>query len=87
MSDNQNEHLDTARYRVHQAKADLAFHLERLGDQLAETYDYKAEGIEAVQFHLMQKHHWLPQDVRSLNIDDLWFAAGQERRQFSPQKT
>ena len=50
-------------------------HLIKLGDKIAKKLGYRySAGIEAVQFYLMQFHHWTPAQVRSMSLDDLRFA-------------
>ena len=68
------------RRRLRDAQAGLTYALEVFGDQLAKNQKYKSglDGLEAVRYYLMQKHHWLPRDVQSLNYDDLKFAMSEE---------
>ncbi len=57
----------------------LAFSLDCFGDYLAKREKYKEhEGMEAVHFYLVQKHHWLPSVVRAMSWDDLRFVLAEE---------
>jgi hypothetical protein len=57
----------------------LAYHVDCFGNHLAKREGYKAHsGIEAVQFYLMNKHGWLPSQVRSMSHDDLRFCLEEE---------
>lgn len=56
-----------------------AFHLELFGDFLAKREGYKEhDGLDALFYYLIQKHHWLPSQARSLNWDDLHFLFAEE---------
>jgi hypothetical protein len=51
-----------------------AYYLHVKGNEIAKRLGYtEHEGIEALYFYLVEKHHWLPAQVRSLSWDDLWF--------------
>lgn len=66
---------------MHQAEADMAFHLELFGDWLAQRQKYRGglRGIEVVRYYLMQKHGWLPRDVNSMSYLELRFAVTEEK--------
>lgn len=68
------------RKRLHDAEAGLAYSLDVFGDHLAKQQSYKAglDGLDAVRYYLMQKHHWLPREVRSMSPEDLRFALSEE---------
>lgn len=68
------------RYEGHQAQGGLMYCLEVLGDQLGKKHKWKndLDGLDAVRFYLMQKHHWLPFQVRAMSGDDLRFAMSEE---------
>jgi len=52
----------------------MNYYLEVFGDEIARREGYKeARGMDAVHFYLIQKHHWLPRDVRSMSATDLQF--------------
>jgi hypothetical protein len=60
-------------------KGDTAYYLELFGHFLAKREGYqKMDGMEAIFYYLMQKHHWLPRDVRSMSTEDLCFALAEE---------
>jgi len=46
--------------------------LEMKGDKIAKNENYSnLMGIEAVYYYLIQKHHWLPSQIKSMSIEDL----------------
>ncbi len=54
-------------------------HLYILGDKISRREGYKTHtGINAVYFYLIQKHNWLPAQVKSLNVEDLSFCLEEE---------
>lgn len=60
-------------------RADREQIIRVLGEQLAKTHGYPVEdGKEAVWYHIIQKHNWLPRDVRSLSLDDLELVCASE---------
>lgn len=71
---------------LYQAESDLCaakgkqeYHLIRFGDHLAKREGYKEhKGFEALHYYLVQKHHWLPAQVKALNVDDLAFLFAEE---------
>lgn len=74
-----NESMTDVRQELANAQAALHVHLETFGDLLAKRKGWtNVSGIEAVQYFLMQKHHWLPAQVKSLSWDDLQFAMSEE---------
>lgn len=68
------------RQELRNAEAGLTYSLEVFGDALAKREKYKSDldGLDAVRYYLMQKHHWLPRDVNSMSFDDLRFALSEE---------
>ena len=55
-------------------------HLHLMGDKIAKRENYKVlSGLEAVHYYLIQKHHWQPSQVRSMNIEDVSFCLSEER--------
>jgi hypothetical protein len=55
--------------RLREAEGNLAYNLDVFGDTLASREGYKSvDGLEALQYFLMQRHGWLPKDVRSMSI-------------------
>lgn len=60
-------------------KSDTAYYLELFGHHLAEREGYrKLDGMDAIFFYLVQKHHWLPRDVRTMSTEDLCFVLEEE---------
>jgi hypothetical protein len=50
-----------------------------IGDQLAKRENYKSlSGIEAVQYYLIQKHHWQLSQVRAMDVEDIAFCLSEE---------
>jgi hypothetical protein len=77
-ADMTNEELDSeyedAAKRKLEASGALAYQLHVRGNRLAKRLGYKKHsGMEAIYFYLVERHHWLPSQVRSLSWDDLWF--------------
>lgn len=65
--------------RLHDAAGKLNYMLEVFGYTLAEQQGYKdIDGMDAIHLYLVNKHHWLPRDVRSMTPDDLRLALHQE---------
>ena len=70
----QKMHTDS-RKRLHTAQGNLAYLLEVFGDTLAQREGYTdIDGMEAIHLFLIQKHHWLPRDVRGMSQEDLRLA-------------
>lgn len=68
-------------FRLHEVDGHLTYTLAVFGDQLASEHGYPSglRGLEAIRYYLMQKHNWLPAQVRSLSYEDLAFAMSKER--------
>jgi hypothetical protein len=65
--------------RLYDADAGLRYALHVFGDDLAKRKHYTGlDGIEAVQYYLIQKHNWLPRDVKSMSSEDLYFVMTEE---------
>ncbi len=65
------ETISELRARKHRANADLLAAWEDRGDRIAVAMGYEGlDGLEAVHRYLVDKHHWLPRDVRGLTTDD-----------------
>lgn len=76
-------------YKSYKANAALYFFLEMFGRDLAKKMGYswlEQDGIEAIQYFLMQKHNWLPAQVKSMSLDDLSLAVEQERQSWTLDK-
>lgn len=51
--------------------------LSAKGKALAKELGYgDLEGLDAIHRYLIEKHHWLPRDVRALTIDELELLLG-----------
>ena len=77
------KHTDKEGYQITRklrtTEGEMAFHLDVFGDHLAKREGYHDhKGVDALRYFLMQKHHWLPSQVRSLSWDDLRFALEEE---------
>ena len=73
------DELNRSRRQLHQAIGELAYHLELFGDHLAAREGYQEhDGLDAIHFYLIQKHHWLPSVVRSMSSEDLRFVLSEE---------
>jgi len=72
--------LYKVRYRLRMAQGEGMYSLDCFGDYVAKREGYKTlEGIEALHYYLVQKYHWLPSQVKALNIDDLEFLFSEEK--------
>lgn len=72
------EHYEVTR-RLRVTEGELAYDLDVFGEELAKREGYKAvDGLDAVHLYLMNRHHWLPRDVRSMSFEDLRFALSEE---------
>lgn len=70
--------------RLRTAQGEQAYHLDVFGDHLAVREGYKATtGREAIFLYLIQKHHWLPRDVRSMTDEDLRLVLGEEMQSWT----
>lgn len=55
--------------------------LSLFGDRLAKARGYQGlDGFDAIHYYLVQKHHWLPAQVRAMTTEDLAFALHEERQ-------
>lgn len=64
---------------LHQIEGASAFSLELFGEHVADREGYSEhKGLDAIRYYLMQKHGWLPREVRSMSLDDLRFALAEE---------
>ncbi len=71
--------VQEATRQLRKVEREGAFYLDLFGDTLSKREGYKSHGgLEALQFYLIQKHHWLPSQVKSLNWDDLHFLFAEE---------
>jgi hypothetical protein len=78
-SDSAPETLQQATRRLREVEGQQAFYLDLFGDFIAQQEGYKShKGVDALHYYLVQKHHWLPRDVRSLSWDDLHFLFDEE---------
>jgi hypothetical protein len=67
-----SETLREVTKRLRSIEGERAFHLDLFGDFLAKREGYvEHKGLDALLYYLIQKYHWLPSQVRSLNQDDL----------------
>jgi hypothetical protein len=74
-----DKEINQTRLDIHVLSGKLAFHLECFGEELARRKKYKKHtGMDAIHFHLVEKYHWLPSQVKALNADDLRFLMEEE---------
>ena len=70
--------------RLHAAQGSLAYALEVFGFEMAKREGYKnIDGMEAIYLYLINKHHWLPRDVRAMSQGDLELALHQEMQDWT----
>lgn len=48
--------------------------LHELGNNIRQHYNWKYGAEDSVVKYLVERHHWLPRDVRAMNLDDLLLA-------------
>jgi hypothetical protein len=54
-------------HRTYEVEGDLSYCLDAFGDELAKRQGYKdIDGMEAVDFYLINRFHWLPSQVRAM---------------------
>ena len=64
---------------AHATQGSLNYLLEVFGHELAKRQNYTdIDGMEAIWLYLINKHHWLPRDVRSMAPADLQLALHEE---------
>jgi hypothetical protein len=69
------------RYNLHEVTGRMNYHMELFGDEFAQRNGYKAHnGLDAVHFYLIQKHGWLPRDVRTMSLEDIRFVLEEEMK-------
>jgi hypothetical protein len=74
-----NREMYESTRRLREAEGGMAFHLDVFGDHVAKREGYKAtSGREALWLYVIQKHHWLPRDVRSMTDEDFRLVLGEE---------
>jgi hypothetical protein len=67
-----NEEINEATRRLHVAGAELMAAWAERGAAIAKKYGYgELTGLDAIHRFLMDKYHWLPCQVRALNIDEI----------------
>jgi len=82
------EEINKAQKQVFEAEAGLNYMLHLFGDDLAKREGYSdLHGIEAVQFYLVQKHHWLPSVVKAMTLEDIRFTLSQEMEGWTAPKS
>lgn len=56
--------------------------LKAIGNKLAASEGFMTtRGLEAVHLYLVNKHHWLPSQVRAMTLDDLYFCVREDEEQ------
>ena len=64
---------------LYEAEGQLNYMLDVFGDTIAQREGYKDRvGIEAIQFYIKNKYHWLPSQVKSMSLEDLRFLLTEE---------
>lgn len=75
-----SDELNESRKRLHAAIGELDYHLELFGDFLAKKEKIPLDGMDAIHFFLVQKHNWLPRDVRSMSGEDIRLVLANEMK-------
>lgn len=61
--------------KLYATHGNLDYLLHIFGDEIASREGYQGiDGMEAIHLYLVNKHHWLPRDVRAMSPDDLRLA-------------
>lgn len=72
MADKLEADYSETRRKIHVLNGEMAALLEEQGDALAKRMGYDGlRGMDALHRFLIDKHHWLPHQVRSLTVDEL----------------
>lgn len=84
MAKTKNEKRERAELdkKIFETEALQKWMLARFGDHIAKREGYQArdlQGIYALRYYLMQKHHWTPSTVLALSEDEIRFALLEER--------
>ncbi|WP_076421142.1 hypothetical protein [Colwellia sp. UCD-KL20] len=73
--------------KLYRTQADLDYMLYVFGDDLAKRESYKdLDGIEAVQFYIVHKFHWLPSQVKAMTHEELRFVLTEEMHGWTAPK-
>jgi len=76
MSDIKNEEYMEQSARLNSS---ITKNLFSIGDKIAKRENYhNISGLEAVHYYLIQKHNWLPSQVKSMSLEDLSFCLSDE---------
>jgi hypothetical protein len=79
MQKSKEKDLYQAEHKLCKISGEMKYQLIRFGDYIAKREKYKEhKGIDAIHFYLIEKYHWLPSQVKSLNDDDLRFVLSEE---------
>ncbi|WP_230577672.1 hypothetical protein [Xylella fastidiosa] len=82
-----SKEMNKVRRQEHIARAQINVFLEIFGDDLASKNQWNSlDGIEALHYYLMQKHHWTPAQLREMSYKDLQFALHQEMQGWTAPK-
>jgi hypothetical protein len=66
------QNSDDADRELHTARATLLAAYAARGAHLAKRQGYTGlDGLDAIHRYLIDKYHWLPCDLRALDVDDL----------------
>lgn len=72
MASQKTNDLHAAEKRLLQVTAELSHTIARRGDKLAKKMKYgDLGGMDAIHRYLIDKHHWLPDQVRRLTVDEI----------------
>lgn len=74
-----SDEIDEARLRLAETTAKLHTFTLKFGDEIGRQKAYKGlSGIDAVVLYLVNKHHWLPADIRAMSQEDLRIVLNEE---------
>jgi len=60
-------------------EGEMNYHLILFGDEIAKRENYKVHtGMDAIYYYLINKYHWLPQEVKFLDKMEIRFLLEEE---------
>lgn len=57
-----------------------------LGDRIKDAKGYSEGGIDALVLYLVQKHNWLPRDIREMRTEDLRLVLHEEFKKYPARR-
>ncbi len=71
--------IEKIQHQIQRLEEETTLDLELFGNDLAKRECYKEhKGKDALLYYLIERHHWLPADVRALSWNDVRFLFKEE---------